>query len=545
VSVSTPVVPPEPPSLSPDDLIGGRYRLTRRIARGGMAEVWEADDVILSRAVAVKALLPRLASDHAFVVRFRREAIAAARLTHPNIVSIYDTCSQDGCEAIVMELVRGRTLREALDDHRTLPLDTVVDIASQVAAALAHAHAHGLVHRDVKPGNILLGADGRVMVADFGIAKAPETQASHDDLTGETVNRPWLQPDDGHHHDLTAVGDVMGTAKYLAPEQVRGAPIDPRVDVYALGIVLYEMLCGRAPFVGPDPSATANARLTDDPLRPRQVRAGIPRQLEDITLRALARDPDDRYPSAGALRLALGSIDLGGLEARADPTAVTPFPYADTGSTPPGRDRTGGDGYAGPERAWFVPAALILVIAVTLGVVGVLVGTTDVGRGLFESVGVASPHHEPVRVASATSFDPFGSDRTENENEVGRAIDGDPATGWRTELYYGKPNFGGLKEGVGIVLRLAEPTVLDDIVLTSPNRSWTARIYLGDGTATDLTGWGQPAGAVTADQTRTGSPVEASLGNQRASALLIWITNLGDSRDGAYRFELREAVPRN
>jgi hypothetical protein len=185
------------------------------------------------------------------------------------------------------------------------------------------------------------------------------------------------------------------------------------------------------------------------------------------------------------------------------------------------------------------------VIAVTLGVVGVLVGTTDVGRGLFESVGVASPHHEPVRVASATSFDPFGSDRTENENEVGRAIDGDPATGWRTELYYGKPNFGGLKEGVGIVLRLAEPTVLDDIVLTSPNRSWTARIYLGDGTATDLTGWGQPAGAVTADQTRTGSPVEASLGNQRASALLIWITNLGDSRDGAYRFELREAVPRN
>ncbi len=167
------MVPPEPPTLAADDLVGGRYRLTRRIARGGMAEVWEADDVILSRSVAVKALLPKLASDQAFVTRFRREAIAAARLAHPNIVSIYDTCSQPGCEAIVMELVRGTTLRETLDRQHDLPMAQAVDIAIQVAGALEHAHLHGLVHRDIKPANILLGGDGRVLVADFGIAKAP------------------------------------------------------------------------------------------------------------------------------------------------------------------------------------------------------------------------------------------------------------------------------------------------------------------------------------------------------------------------------------
>ncbi|MCB1040356.1 MAG: serine/threonine protein kinase, partial [Acidimicrobiales bacterium] len=202
-----------PPSAEPDGtplvgrLLVGRYRLERPIASGGMAQVWEGLDQTLARRVAVKILHPHLASDETFVRRFRAEAVAAARLSHPSIVSVYDTCSIDGLEAIVMELVTGTTVRADLDAHGPLKLPAVLAIGTQVADALGAAHAAGLVHRDVKPANILLSADGRVLVADFGIAKAAEGS------------------------DLTAAGAMIGTAKYLAPEQVRDGPIDGRADL--------------------------------------------------------------------------------------------------------------------------------------------------------------------------------------------------------------------------------------------------------------------------------------------------------------------------
>jgi serine/threonine-protein kinase len=189
-----------------------------------MATVWEGTDQLLARKVAVKILHPHLARDDAFVRRFRGEAIAAARLTHPSIVSVYDTVTDDGIEAIVMELVSGTTLRADIDHHGPLRLAAVLAIGTQVADALGAAHASGLVHRDVKPANILLSADGRVLVADFGIAKAAEGA------------------------DLTNDGAMVGTAKYLAPEQVEGAAVDGRTDLYALGIVLYEALTGSVPF---------------------------------------------------------------------------------------------------------------------------------------------------------------------------------------------------------------------------------------------------------------------------------------------------------
>nr|MBA3302918.1 serine/threonine protein kinase [Acidimicrobiia bacterium] len=278
---------PPPFALEPDRLLAGRYRLVRRVARGGMAEVWEGTDEILTRPVAIKILLPHLAADEAFVTRFKREAVAAARLSHPNIVAIYDTWSDGDVEGIVMELVRGTTLRDVLDEHEALAPRRAVAVATQVAAALDAAHGQGLVHRDVKPGNILITEDGRVLVADFGIAKATEGVS-----------------------DLTEVGQVIGTAKYLSPEQVQGVALDARSDVYALGVVLYEMLCARPPFQADNATATAVARLTSDPLPPRQVRTGIPRSLEAVVLRAMARDLDARFPSAAELRRALQSVDL-------------------------------------------------------------------------------------------------------------------------------------------------------------------------------------------------------------------------------------------
>jgi eukaryotic-like serine/threonine-protein kinase len=469
-----------------------------------MAEVWEATDEVLARPVAVKVLLAHLAADEAFVTRFRREAISAARLSDPHIVSIYDTCSGDGVEAIVMELVRGCTLRDLLDEVGALPPRRAVDIAVQVASALEHAHRCGLVHRDVKPGNILLSADGRVLVTDFGIAKAAEATS-----------------------DLTEVGQVVGTAKYLSPEQVEGAPLDGRSDVYALGVVLYEMLCGRPPFAAATATATALARLTTEPLRPRQVRAGVPRGLEDVVLSAMARRPDDRPPDAASLRAALGRVDLGrGEEDGPDATAVVGSDHtAVTTPAPPA------PGFTQTERSWIVPALLILVVAATLGLVGFLVGRTDVGRDLFDAVGRAGSSvtagDDAVLPVAPRAFDPPPGDGRENDGDLPLLVDGDPTTSWRTEGY-NTPDLGGLKPGVGVVLELGEARDLRRLDVASPTRGWAAEVYVGDGTASDITGWGEP---VTAQQAIAGD-ARFDLDGARGAAVLLWITDLGDGRVG-------------
>ena len=238
--------------VSEGRLLAGRYRLEHKLADGGMASVWEAVDETLGRHVAVKILHPHMADDPALRARFHTEAVAAARLVDPAIVAIYDTCADDGTEAIVMELVRGRTLREFLDDRGHLDPVEVVHIGSQVASALSCAHRAGIVHRDVKPANILLSDDGRVLVTDFGIAKV--------------LDEP----------DATRTSNLLGTAKYLAPEQVQGEAVDERTDVYGLGAVLYETLTGEAPFRAESSAAVALARLHRDPLPPLGPRGGRP-----------------------------------------------------------------------------------------------------------------------------------------------------------------------------------------------------------------------------------------------------------------------------
>ena len=267
--------------MTQGEILADRYRLDRHLANGGMAAVWAGTDLVLERPVAVKILHANLAADATIRGRFHNEAIAAARLVHPSIVSIYDTVERPDCEAIVMELVPGRTLREYLDERGTLDPIEVVHIGVEVATALTAAHRAGIIHRDVKPANILLSDDGRVVVTDFGIAKV--------------IDDP----------DVTRTQQLLGTIRYLAPEQVEGGPIDGRTDLYALGCVLYEALCGDAPFRADTPAALALARLHREPLRPSARVPDVPVDLDTILLRALAREPVDRFATADDLRAAL------------------------------------------------------------------------------------------------------------------------------------------------------------------------------------------------------------------------------------------------
>ncbi len=260
-------------------VLSDRYRIVKHLARGGMADVYEAEDALLNRAVAVKVLHANFASDEAFVSRFRREAQAAANLSHPNIVAIYDWGKDNGTYFMVMELIRGRTLRQILKSEGALLPRRAAEIAAETAAALAVAHQHGVYHRDVKPGNIMITTDGAVKVTDFGIARALDDS-----------------------EELTRTGAVIGTATYFSPEQAQGLPADERSDVYSLGIVLYESLAGKPPFTGDSPVAVAYQHVSETATTADQVNPDVPPEISAIVAHAMQKDPADRYQTADAFR---------------------------------------------------------------------------------------------------------------------------------------------------------------------------------------------------------------------------------------------------
>ncbi|MFM8826229.1 MAG: protein kinase domain-containing protein, partial [Actinomycetota bacterium] len=262
-------------------IINDRYQLAERIGRGGMAEVWKARDLLLDREIAIKVLFPENAADPAFVERFRREAQSAAGLNHPNIVGVYDWGQHGSTYFMAMEFVPGNTLAQIIRRYGSLRADVAARIGAQVADALAFAHRNGVVHRDVKPANILITDAGVAKVADFGIARAIDA---------------------GHDEGLTQEGSVMGTATYFSPEQAKGETADPRSDMYSLGIVLYEMVAGRPPFVAETALATAYKQVHDNPVPLPQVAPGIPVRFAAVVAKCLAKEPQFRYSSADRMR---------------------------------------------------------------------------------------------------------------------------------------------------------------------------------------------------------------------------------------------------
>ena len=500
-------------------LVGGRYRIDASIATGGMAEVWRATDMHLKRQVAVKMLKPKVADDPVTAERFRREARALAKLSHPHIVPVYDCVEEGNQVALVMELIEGKSLRDLLDDAAaegaragTLSVHLTVRIGVAISLALAESHANNILHRDIKPGNILVTSGGRVMLADFGIAKP--LKASDDDPT-----------------DLTKAEIMMGTAKYLSPEQVQGRSLDGRADIYSLGLVLYECLAGEAPFREENDQATAIARLQRDPTPLGGMRPDVPSTVVAVIERMLRRKPEHRFADCNEVARALDEAirhthdaitPVSGVDVKSRPSVKRDIgdplipkkqsrllddlkseiesgtPSVD--ERPTARDKTP---RGIPQVKESLPRSQRTNTGRSYAVIGALlvaalVMSVMLWRGMqgtrSDTAGpAADPVYAPVNLVGLRSFDPLGDDRQENEAMLGALTDQNPATGWTT-VCYGNRYFGS-KGGVGVVAELSG-VGLGTLSATFANGPWSAEMYVsaGEQPPGTLEAWGSRVG---------------------------------------------------
>lgn len=490
-------VPRSTPRRGPatSDLLANRYLLEEHVATGGMAAVWRAHDEVLARTVAVKVLHDDLSRQDTIRERFRREAVAAAKLVHPGIVSLFDTGVDGDRVYLVIEYIEGQTLADVMDEG---PLEhgEAVRIAIRVAAALAHAHERGIVHRDIKPANVLLGEDGAVKVTDFGIAKAALDTS------------------------LTATGRVMGTAAYVAPEQLRGRPVDARADLYSLGLVLYEAVTGTRAFDGVDPIAVAEARLHAGPLRARDRRADVPRALDDVIAALTAPDPDDRPDHA---------IDVMELLRPFEATAAIP-PLAEA--------EADSDGSIGGELRWLLPVGGLLLLAAALVGVGIFGGVIEDGQitSLIPEEVTPTPVVPPdpqsaegeateiptqsLPLTDVSAFDPQGDDLTENDDRLPNLVDGAPSTTWATERY-NTADFGNLKDGVGFHVDLGGPRTLTSVSLDVPGGAFDVELRVAGRVDSDPDAWVTVAAIPAIAQGQSTYELEDQ---PQAQFLLVWIT---------------------
>jgi serine/threonine-protein kinase len=482
-------------SPQPGDLIAGRYELEELVGTGGMSSVFRAHDSQLERQVAIKILHQHYADDPEYLERFRREARAVARLTHPNIVTVIDRGDDDGRQFIVFEHVEGENLKELILRTGRLPVRRALELALATADGLAFAHEHGLVHRDVKPQNVLLSREGDVKVTDFGIARSLHVE-----------------------HGVTQTGTVLGTGEYLAPEQASGKPVSPATDVYSLGVVLWELLAGDVPFVGENFVAVALRHVNEAPPSLHERRSDVTPRLGAAVERALAKDPARRFPSMAAFAKELRAC-LAEVEGDAPPppeddlahTLVTPPPSGVAAR--PARRAPRARRRRRPIVAYVVLA--LLVAGAAFAAVLLLGGSSHhhgaSGDGGGGSSGAA------VHLRGVGDYVPSGNADT-HAGTAGRATDGDPNTPWITQVY-GTPAFGGLlPEGLGLVVDAGKPVKLAHLTVTTPTPGFVAHIAAGDSST---------GGFATDSSTQTVSEKTTfTLQGRTAQYYVVWITQL-------------------
>jgi serine/threonine-protein kinase len=474
----------------PGDLIAGRYELEELVGCGGMSGVFRATDLQLDRRVAVKILHERYADDPEYLERFRREARAVARLSHPNIVTVIDRGDDDGRQYIVFEHVEGENLKELVQRTGRLPVRRALELALPVADGLAFAHGQGLVHRDVKPQNVLLSREGDVKVTDFGIARSLHVE-----------------------HGVTQTGTVLGTGEYLAPEQASGKPVSPATDVYSLGVVLWELLAGDVPFAGENFVAVALRHVNEAPPSLLDVRPDVSPRLAAAVDRALAKDPRRRFTSMAALaqelRACLAEVD-----------GATPLPAEDEAAltlvTPAPRLRHRPRRAPYPTRRRRPVAAYVLLALLVAGAAFAAV-VLLAGSSHHHGGGPGGGSGSAVHLRGVGDYDPQGNGG-EHGYTASNATDGNPATYWDTERY-ASPEFGNLKLGLGLVLDAGSAVRLASLTVHTPTPGFVAQIRAGDSSS----------GGFAADSNTlpiSSSTTTFTLNGKTARYYVVWITRL-------------------
>jgi eukaryotic-like serine/threonine-protein kinase len=463
------------------EVIAGRYELEELIDHGGMSSVYRGHDRMLERNVALKVLLPHFGEDAEYVERFRREARAVAKLSHPNIVTVIDRGEADGHQFIVFEYVEGENLKQLLERTGPLPVGRAVELGIQIADALAFAHANDLVHRDVKPQNVLIDPAGDAKVTDFGIVRSLDVE-----------------------RDVTQTGTVLGTSNYLSPEQAAGEPVTPSTDVYSLGVVLYELLTGDVPFRGDNLVVVAMKHVTEHPPSLLDQRADIPPRLARAVERALEKDPAQRFPSMDAFATELRRV-RDELDGRDDERTMIVAPPA---RRRPARART-------QPRVGRLP--LVLMIA-GLALLAIVVGLLSFGGS-----GIVHRHHHTgggtvtgVTLRGVGNYDPTGSPDT-HADTASAATDGNTGTDWYTQIY-ATPEFGNLKQGLGLVVNAGRAVKLKSLTVETPTPGFVATIRAG----------GSPQGPFTDDSSAqtVGATTTFTLRGATAQYYVVWITRL-------------------
>jgi eukaryotic-like serine/threonine-protein kinase len=461
------------------ELIADRYELEELVGTGGMSSVYRARDRLLERQVAIKILHEHYSRDEGYVERFRREARSAAKLSHPNIVTVIDRGEAGGRQYIVFEFVDGQNLKQLIVGRGRLPVRDALELGIEIGRALAFAHAQGLVHRDVKPQNVLLG-NGDVKVTDFGIARSLDVNIG-----------------------LTQTGTVLGTSEYISPEQATGRQVDPRTDVYSLGVVLYELLAGEPPYSGDSFVSVAMRHVNDAAPSISLARPDVPLRVDAALQRAMAKDPDDRFQSMSDFVVELGNC-LAGLGDQDAERTVISAPAVEPRARPVRRRR---------RRLSPVVALLVLIAAVGVGA-GAYYLVRDSGPDGTGGGGGATHVH----LVASNAYDPPPGDGQEHDDEVPNATDGNVSTYWETERY-GSVDFGGLKDGVGIVVDAGRPVKLGSLSIVSDTPGYSARIEAGASS-------NGPFDAVSPSRT-VGSRTAFSLSvDQPKRYYLVWITRL-------------------